>query len=260
MIFHELCHSLVEGEDSFAAPDWGMDNTGPDARLARARLPARAVGAHRTPRPARRVRADHRLPGLVLGPAVGGRARRSHRSIRSARDRGPPARRAATVGPRARGRARRHRPDRGRGRALREARAATLAHRARAAVARRHATARAPSHRPPGGDGRRHVRHLRVAARGARDRSLPPGRRQARRSLARVRALRGSARLPDLRRVLPRGLSLGRGRAARSGASRPSPRSSSIAAATSRSGAPATGAARSRAASSSTAPPPATTA
>jgi len=25
MIFHELCHSLVEGEDSFARPDWGMD-------------------------------------------------------------------------------------------------------------------------------------------------------------------------------------------------------------------------------------------
>jgi hypothetical protein len=30
MIFHELCHSLVEGEDSFAHADWGMDNTGPD--------------------------------------------------------------------------------------------------------------------------------------------------------------------------------------------------------------------------------------
>jgi len=30
MIFHELCHSLVEGERSFGAPDWGMDNTGPD--------------------------------------------------------------------------------------------------------------------------------------------------------------------------------------------------------------------------------------
>jgi hypothetical protein len=30
MIFHELCHSLVEGEPSFRAPDWGMDNTGPD--------------------------------------------------------------------------------------------------------------------------------------------------------------------------------------------------------------------------------------
>ena len=30
MIFHELCHSLIEGEDAFARPDWGMDNTGPD--------------------------------------------------------------------------------------------------------------------------------------------------------------------------------------------------------------------------------------
>jgi hypothetical protein len=30
MIFHELCHSLVEGEGSFARPDWGMDNAGPD--------------------------------------------------------------------------------------------------------------------------------------------------------------------------------------------------------------------------------------
>ncbi len=30
MIFHELCHSLVEGESAFARPDWGMDNTGPD--------------------------------------------------------------------------------------------------------------------------------------------------------------------------------------------------------------------------------------
>ena len=30
MIFHELCHSLVEGERSFATADWGMDNTGPD--------------------------------------------------------------------------------------------------------------------------------------------------------------------------------------------------------------------------------------
>jgi hypothetical protein len=28
MIFHELCHSLVEGPDSFAKADWGMDNTG----------------------------------------------------------------------------------------------------------------------------------------------------------------------------------------------------------------------------------------
>ena len=27
MIFHELCHSLVEGEDAFRKPDWGLDNT-----------------------------------------------------------------------------------------------------------------------------------------------------------------------------------------------------------------------------------------
>ncbi len=27
MVFHELCHSLVEGEDSFRRADWGMDNT-----------------------------------------------------------------------------------------------------------------------------------------------------------------------------------------------------------------------------------------
>jgi hypothetical protein len=30
MIFHELCHSLIEGPDSFGRADWGMDNTGPD--------------------------------------------------------------------------------------------------------------------------------------------------------------------------------------------------------------------------------------
>ncbi|GAB4510109.1 MAG: hypothetical protein Tsb0020_27070 [Haliangiales bacterium] len=29
MIFHELCHALVEGPTSFAQPDWGLDNTGP---------------------------------------------------------------------------------------------------------------------------------------------------------------------------------------------------------------------------------------
>lgn len=30
MIFHELCHSLVEGEDSFRQVDWGMSNFGPE--------------------------------------------------------------------------------------------------------------------------------------------------------------------------------------------------------------------------------------
>jgi hypothetical protein len=29
MIFHELCHALVEGPASFVQPDWGLDNTGP---------------------------------------------------------------------------------------------------------------------------------------------------------------------------------------------------------------------------------------
>jgi hypothetical protein len=29
MIFHELCHALVEGPGSFGHPDWGLDNTGP---------------------------------------------------------------------------------------------------------------------------------------------------------------------------------------------------------------------------------------
>lgn len=29
MVFHELCHSLVEGPDAFTRPDWGLDNTGP---------------------------------------------------------------------------------------------------------------------------------------------------------------------------------------------------------------------------------------
>jgi Fe-S-cluster containining protein len=39
MIFHELCHSLVQGEDSFARADWGLDNETPrDAWRERATL------------------------------------------------------------------------------------------------------------------------------------------------------------------------------------------------------------------------------
>jgi Fe-S-cluster containining protein len=30
MVFHEICHSLVEGEESFARVDWGIDNTAID--------------------------------------------------------------------------------------------------------------------------------------------------------------------------------------------------------------------------------------
>lgn len=29
MVFHELCHSLIEGPEAFTRPDWGLDNTGP---------------------------------------------------------------------------------------------------------------------------------------------------------------------------------------------------------------------------------------
>lgn len=29
MILHELCHAIVEGPQSFEAPDWGLDNTSP---------------------------------------------------------------------------------------------------------------------------------------------------------------------------------------------------------------------------------------
>ncbi len=49
MIFHELCHSLVEGADSFARPDWGLENS--DARdelreHACLRLQAHLAGRH----------------------------------------------------------------------------------------------------------------------------------------------------------------------------------------------------------------------
>jgi hypothetical protein len=48
MIFHELCHSLVQGEDSFARADWGLDNeTDRDAWREHACLRAQAVLAAR---------------------------------------------------------------------------------------------------------------------------------------------------------------------------------------------------------------------
>lgn len=34
MVFHELCHSLVQGPESFREPDWGLDNLG-DRDVAR---------------------------------------------------------------------------------------------------------------------------------------------------------------------------------------------------------------------------------
>ena len=49
MIFHELCHSLVQGEDAFGRPDWGMDNVGDDdvwREHACLRLQAVLAGRH----------------------------------------------------------------------------------------------------------------------------------------------------------------------------------------------------------------------
>lgn len=49
MIFHELCHSLVEGEESFEREDWGLDNTD-DRHVSREhaclRLQALLAGRH----------------------------------------------------------------------------------------------------------------------------------------------------------------------------------------------------------------------
>jgi hypothetical protein len=49
MIFHELCHSLIQGPDSFDRPDWGLDNES-DRDLSREhaclRLQALLAGRH----------------------------------------------------------------------------------------------------------------------------------------------------------------------------------------------------------------------
>jgi Fe-S-cluster containining protein len=48
MIFHELCHALVEGDDAFARPDWGLDNeTDRDTGREHACLRVQAVLAAR---------------------------------------------------------------------------------------------------------------------------------------------------------------------------------------------------------------------
>lgn len=30
LVYHELCHAVVQGEDNLCKPDWGLDNTGDD--------------------------------------------------------------------------------------------------------------------------------------------------------------------------------------------------------------------------------------
>ncbi|MBX3269233.1 MAG: YkgJ family cysteine cluster protein [Sandaracinaceae bacterium] len=70
MIFHELCHSLVQGVESFEQPDWGLENTDPrDLSREHACLRAQATLAARVG--LRRVLApttDHRAFFDALGP------------------------------------------------------------------------------------------------------------------------------------------------------------------------------------------------
>ena len=49
MIFHEVCHALVEGPDALCQPDWGLDITDPSQRVrehACLRLQASLAGQH----------------------------------------------------------------------------------------------------------------------------------------------------------------------------------------------------------------------
>jgi hypothetical protein len=81
IVFHELCHALVEGEEAWRRPDWGLDNTGArdeDREQACLRLQATLAGAHGL----RRVLAattEHRafydaLPEDALGDDAAARA------------------------------------------------------------------------------------------------------------------------------------------------------------------------------------------
>lgn len=75
MIFHELCHSLVQGPESFERPDWGLENTDPrDLAREHACLRAQALLAGRVG--LRRVLApttEHRafFDGLGEDPLAG---------------------------------------------------------------------------------------------------------------------------------------------------------------------------------------------
>lgn len=85
MIFHELCHSLVQGPDSFAERDWGLDNeTDRDAWREHACLRTQAVlaarhGLRRFFAPTTDYRSDFwdHLPEDPLAP-------RSDRSVQAA--------------------------------------------------------------------------------------------------------------------------------------------------------------------------------
>lgn len=75
LIFHELCHALVEGPAGLAAPDWGLDNVG-ESDLPREWAALRVQAALAAPHGLRSVLApttDHRayydaLPAAPLAP------------------------------------------------------------------------------------------------------------------------------------------------------------------------------------------------
>ncbi len=70
MIFHELCHSLVEGPESFEREDWGLDNeTDRDLPRERACLRAQAyLGSRYGLRRCLAPTTDHRAFYDALGP------------------------------------------------------------------------------------------------------------------------------------------------------------------------------------------------
>lgn len=70
MVFHELCHAMVEGPEAFERRDWGLDNES-DADLARERACLRTQAYLLRPLGLRRVlgpTTDHRAFYDALGP------------------------------------------------------------------------------------------------------------------------------------------------------------------------------------------------
>ncbi len=71
IIFHELCHSLIEGPDSFEVPDWGLDNVDLERDLPREHACLRAQAWLASRHGLRTVLApttDHRAFFDALGP------------------------------------------------------------------------------------------------------------------------------------------------------------------------------------------------
>ena len=205
LVFHELCHAITEGEASLRQPDWGLDN-----------VPEHVVREHACLRLQARL-SDRFGLRAVMAPTT------PYRDYYAALPRRSAARR---------GRRRRRGGARGRGvRALRRIGVARADRagaggdggrdRTRGRRRARGAPARLPA-RSGGGD----LRDVRLAVRRRarrRGHALPAERARERRRRAHgarppgVRALGAGRRLPHLRRLLPRGVSLGHRVDARSG-------------------------------------------